>query len=151
MARNFNRYMRSRNNTWIDMQRGTPANGIWLYFFFALAGATGFVVDGTILTAGVALGLTPGLARVPSFLAAVATTWIMNRSFTFRTAKRASWAEFMQYLFAMSFGLAVNYAVFLAVIWAWDLARDWPVIALVPATLAGMILNFITSRLILSR
>ncbi len=133
------------------MERGKPAEGLWLYFFFALAGGTGFVVDAAILQAGVALGLAPGVARVPSFLAAVATTWIMNRSFTFRTAKAPSWREFFHYLFAMSFGLVVNYAVFLAVIWASDLARDWPVLALIPATLAGMVLNFVTSRIILGR
>ena len=121
------------------------------YGFFAVAGATGFVVDAAILSVGLAFGMPPWAARVPSFLAAVATTWIINRSLTFRTAQRPSWREFLRYLAAMSFGLAVNYTVFLLVIWASDIASAWPILALVPATLAGMVLNFITSRLILSR
>ncbi len=119
---------------------------------FAVAGGIAFVVDAGVLTLGTAiLGLMPEIARIPSFLCAVLTTWMLNRTLTFRTTRPPRIAEFLSYLSAMALGLAINYAVFVAVIRASDLATAWPVLALVPATLAGMVVNFLTSRRILDR
>lgn len=119
------------------------------YFLFGLAGGTAFVVDAVILSIGVAAGLPPWAARIPSFLTAVATTWAMNRTFTFRTERAPSFGEFIRYLAAMGLGLTVNYLVFLLVIALSETAMAWPVLALVPATLAGMGLNFLTASRIL--
>lgn len=121
------------------------------YASFAVAGGTGFVVDAAVLSLGLATGLAPWIARIPSFLAAVATTWIINRTFTFQTDRPPSWREFARYFAAMSLGLAVNYSVFLLVLRLSAVAASWPVLALVPATLAGMGLNYLTSSRILKR
>ena len=118
---------------------------------FVAVGAFAFLVDAAVLLAGMALGLGAAAARVPSFLAAAGTTWYLNRTFTFQTKSRASLGEFFGYLGAMALGLAVNYGTFVLVIYASDLASEMPVLALVPATLAGMALNFLTSRRILAR
>lgn len=120
-------------------------------FGFALAGGLGFGADAGVLTLGVVLGLNPALARVPSFLAAVLVTWVINRRLTFRTAAAPTVREFLHYLAAMALGLAVNYAVFLAVLSISDIARALPVLALIPATAAGMVVNFISARHVLNR
>ncbi|MDH3265071.1 MAG: GtrA family protein [Paracoccaceae bacterium] len=119
---------------------------------FAIAGGLAFLVDAGVLTFAVsALDLRPEVARVPSFLAAVVTTWLINRRYTFRTSRAPSLAEFLRYLWAMSVGLAVNYAVFVTVLHLSDTAAALPVLALVPATLSGMVVNFLTSRRILHK
>lgn len=119
---------------------------------FAISGGLAFVVDAGVLSLGVSvLGWPAELARVPSFLAAVVTTWLLNRRYTFRTARPPGIGEFLAYLSAMAAGLAVNYAVFVAVLRWSDLAAGMPVLALVPATLAGMVVNFVTARRILGR
>ncbi|MAE90913.1 GtrA family protein [Salipiger bermudensis] len=118
---------------------------------FALAGLAGFGVDAGVLSALLGLGLSPGLARVPSFVAAVLTTWAINRTLTFRTSTRASLAEFLRYILAMGLGLAINYATFLLALRLSEAAAAQPVLALVPATAAGMVVNFLSSRHILHR
>lgn len=118
---------------------------------FAVAGGIAFLVDAGVLTLAVGLGLRPELARLPSFLAAVVTTWAINRRFTFRTTRPPDLGEFLRYLSAMMLGLAINYAVFVLVLNASARAAALPVLALVPATLCGMAANFLTSRRILHR
>ena len=118
---------------------------------FLIAGGFAFLVDAAVLMGGVAMGLPVWFARAPSFFAAVLTTWIINRTFTFRTSEPASLKEFTRYIGAMSFGLAVNYGVFLTVLAMSPLAVRIPLLALVPATASGMVVNFLTSRRILDR
>ena len=117
---------------------------------FAIVGAIAFVVDAALLLIAIqGLNWPPEGARILSFLGAVTTTWYLNRTFTFATQAAPSVAEFTSYVLAMSFGLAVTYAVFVAVIRLNDIAGTYPVLALVPATLAGMVINFLFSRRIL--
>lgn len=117
---------------------------------FAIVGSIAFVVDAALLLIAVeVLHWAPEVARILSFLGAVTTTWYLNRSFTFATQAAPSVKEFVSYVLAMSFGLAVNYAVFVVVIRLNDIASAYPVLALVPATLAGMVINFLFSRRIL--
>lgn len=116
-----------------------------------MAGLAGFAVDAGVLTAGVALGLAPGPARVPSFLAAAVTTWLLNRTLTFRTSTPPNLREFVRFVGAMSLGLGINYVVFLVVLQASEAARATPALALVPAVAAGMIANFVNSRRLLDR
>ena len=114
---------------------------------FALTGALGFVVDASVLAAGMSLGLPAWLARIPAVLAAVATTWRINREKTFRTSVPPSLREFTTYLAAMSLGLGINGGLFLAMLWA----GAEPAVALVVASFAGTVANFMTSRHILDR
>ncbi len=118
---------------------------------FLLAGGTAFLVDAAVLWFGTGLiGLRPEVARIPSFAAAATLTWILNRSFTFQTSQAASWREFAQYMSAMLIGLTVNYVVFVMVILFSATAQSFPPLALVPATLAGMVINFFAARRILT-
>ena len=79
-------------------------------FRFAVGGVVGFVVDSGVLYVLIAFGLNPYAARVPSFLAAATSTWLVNRYWTFadrRGARRS--AEWTRYLAAMLAGGVVNY------------------------------------------
>lgn len=114
---------------------------------FALTGAVGFVVDAAVLGIGMWLGLPAWAARIPAVLAAVAITWRINRAKTFRTSVPPSFREFGAYLAAMSLGLAINGGLFLAMLWAGAI----PAVALVIASTAATVANFLTSRRLLDR
>lgn len=113
------------------------------FLLFAIAGGAGFVVDTAVLYAlkGM-LGLYG--ARVVSFLVAVATTWIINRTLAFRqqAAGVPLWREFLHYLGAMILGGAVNYAVYALVVALLPLAAEQPVIGVAAGVAAGMFVNF---------
>lgn len=119
------------------------------YWGFFVAGAVGFLVDATLLTGGTKIGLPVEIARAFSFVTAVLATWSINRTITFLTPYPASIREFLKYLVAMALGLTVNLIVYFAVYYSFDLPKSIPSVALVPATLAGMTVNFVNARLLL--
>lgn len=122
------------------------------FLLFGGVGGFGFVVDSAVLYA-LQGWLGPFAARIPSFLCAVATTWWLNRRFTFRersSGLRAS-TEFRRYLLLMLAGGAVNYLVFALCLAFSDTARVYPVLAVAAGSIAGMGANLTTSRLLLFR
>ena len=126
--------------------------GMRQVFWFSVAGGLAFLTAAAIVTALTHYGwLRPEVARLPSFLAAVFVTWIVNRFVTFRTGQGPSFREFFVYLLAMSVGLAVNYATYLVMLWFFNVTYENPVLALIPASLAGTIVNFATSKKVLDR
>lgn len=121
---------------------------------FAVVGGIGFVVDAGVLYLMLYLGLDPYLGRVLSFLAAATATWALNRRFTFGhlVAKRASLQEWMQYLSLMILGFCANYGVYVLVLAGLGNAgRLAPMIGVAAGSLAGMCINFVTSRTLFRR
>lgn len=114
---------------------------------FVASGGIGFVVDAGVLWLGLAAGLPPWAARIPSFLCAVVATWLLNRRLTFASAAAPSVPEFLRYLQAMLLGVSVNYATFLAVL----SAGGGPLGALIAASAAGMVVNYLGARRVLDR
>jgi len=119
-------------------------------FAFAVVGVIGFAIDAAILTVLVlAFGVSPYPARAVSFTVAVAGTWLINRHWTFRAARRVSKSiatEYMRYLFVQTLGAASNLGVF-----AFALAMDpdlthYPVIPLAMGAAVGLAVNFAGSR-----
>ncbi|HVY51272.1 MAG TPA: GtrA family protein [Devosia sp.] len=114
------------------------------FVLFGIAGGAGFVVDTAVLyLLRGALGLYG--ARAISFLCAVLTTWIINRSVAFRgqSADLPLWREFLHYLGAMILGGIVNYAVYAALVATIPLVADQPVLGVAAGVLAGMFVNFL--------
>lgn len=85
---------------------------------FSVVGLLAAGVDFTVLSAGMALGAGPSLARIPAVAIALVFTWILNRRLTFRTPVPPSWSEFARYAFSGLLGIAINLAVYWAALFA---------------------------------
>jgi putative flippase GtrA len=116
---------------------------------FAISGALGFVVDAGIVQFLVReFALNPYGARVISFLAAATTTWAFNRRYTFaghgKNGSRRH--ELLRYLIAMAVGFALNYGTYAACLALWSLVHQWPVIGVAAGSIAGAVVNFLSSK-----
>ena len=114
------------------------------FLLFGLAGGAGFVVDTAILYL-LKGALGPYGARVISFLCAVLTTWVVNRTFAFKgqSAELPIWREFLHYLGAMILGGIVNYGIYAALVATIPLFAEYLVLAVAGGVAGGMIVNFL--------
>lgn len=121
-------------------------------FWFSASGLAGFLVDTLVLY--LLLNLHgPYVARLFSFLSAVVTTWLINKKFTFknRTSGQSAGHEFFFYLCLMLLGGGVNYGLYALLISQYHFVNTYPIIGVAAGSLAGMLINFITSKTILYR
>ncbi|TDI58677.1 MAG: GtrA family protein [Alphaproteobacteria bacterium] len=117
---------------------------------FSLVGTAGFLVDWATLSLALnALGLDFYTGRVVSFLVAATFTWASNRQFTFRQAAKDSPARQWQRFVGVNLvGGLVNYAIYAAMVYNFDLVQSWPVIGIAAGSSAGLALNYTGSRLL---
>jgi len=116
-------------------------------FRFAIAGVLGFIVDAGVLWIALRLGLGYFAGRTVSFLAAVWTTWQVNRRFTFSERSGGSvWHEWWRYLSAMSLGGCVNYAAYSVVVLTQPRTAFLPFIGVAAGSIAGLFVNFVSAR-----
>ena len=116
---------------------------------FGIIGVFGFIVDSAVLYLFV-FGFGSGLylSRVFSYLAAATVTWWLNRNFTFSRHKHANGsAEWMRFLFFNLGGGLVNYGVYSAMVTAYPLVAEHPVLGVAAGSLAGMVINYALSSL----
>jgi putative flippase GtrA len=116
---------------------------------FGMVGGIGFLVDAGVLTAMLTWGLGPYSGRVVSFLAAATTTFILNRSFTFRRDSRSDTHPahaWLAYLGLMVIGGLVNYGTYAAAVALFEPVHRYPVIGVALGSIAGMAINFWTSK-----
>jgi len=115
---------------------------------FAVSGVLGFVVDAGIVQFLVReFAANPYGARVISFLAAATTTWGFNRKYTFAGHGGGSRRrELARYLVAMAAGFALNYGAYVACVMLWPLVRHWPAIGVAAGSVAGALVNFLSSK-----
>lgn len=115
---------------------------------FSLVGVLGFVVDAGIVQLLVReFGADPYLARLVSFLAAASVTWACNRRYTFAGQGGASRSrEWARYLLAMAAGFVLNYGSYAALVALSSLVCAWPAIGVAVGSVAGGVLNFLTSK-----
>ena len=115
---------------------------------FAISGVFGFIVDAGIVQFLVReWAVNPYEARVISFLAAATTTWSFNRKFTFAGKSSGSRRrELLRYIVAMAGGFALNYGAYALCVATWPLVRTWPAIGVAIGSVAGAVLNFLTSK-----
>ncbi len=114
---------------------------------FGVSGVAGFLVDAGVLALLTAVaGLNPYLARLPSFLAAATTTWLINRYWTFADRRgKDRGREWRRYLLAMLVGGLVNYAVYALLVATVATVARWPVLGVAAGSLAGMMVNYLSS------
>ena len=120
---------------------------------FSIIGTIGFVVDAlTLYTAIYGIGLDPYIGRVPSFVLAATTTWSLNRRFTFPgsddTSAHRQWAVFLAF---MTLGAAFNYGAYAAVIFFGPEHDLTPLAGVAAGSIAGLAINFTTSKLFVFR
>lgn len=124
---------------------------------FASVGSVGFLVDSvTLLLLNMVMPLE--LARFVSFWLAASTNWWMNRHWTFSNAgftldkfhfsapSRAIWREWLKFLMSSVVGFIPNMLCYLYLINTYAVAREMPVISLIPGILIGMLFNFLLSK-----
>ena len=133
------------------------------FFRFAAVGAIGFTVDLVGLTllvrfagwspvtlAAGSLGLvltTAMQARFVSFPIAVASTWALNRNWTFSgTRSTGLLAELASYVAVQGAGGVANVGVYCLVLYLLPGLQAWPVIPLAVGSGIGLCLTFVGSK-----
>ena len=109
--------------------------------WFVAAGGIGFAVDAGVL--GLLLAFTPAgpfIARAIAIAVAMATTWALNRTFTFGRSDRPILEEGVRYGSVGLLSAVVNYALYSALLISIPELR--PLAALVLASLAAMAFSF---------
>jgi len=115
------------------------------YGGFLLAGGTAFVTDvGVFQLLHVGIALPPLIARPLSISVAMVVSWLINRSVTFAMPGPARLAEFLRFAALAWVAAALNYAVFAVVLWVWP--AIWPPVAIFIASLAAMVLAYLSMR-----
>jgi len=123
------------------------------FFKFGIVGAFGFIVDWVMLHVGIdGLHLNRYWAALFSFPFAVTFTWIGNRVFTFRNAKREKAAQQLaKFVTVCAIGLVFNRGTYSLLVSTLPLAYTYPVIGLLAGTAAGMFFNFFVSKKLVFR
>lgn len=75
----------------------------------------------------------------------------MNRRYTFEVEHPPTHAEWVRYIAFMLLGALVNYGMFAISIAVWELARAQPWLGVAVGSIAGLSINFLTSRLLVFR
>jgi putative flippase GtrA len=118
---------------------------------FAMVGVAGFLVDSGVLLAAVRAGLGPYLGRLLSYLAAVTTTWMLNRRFTFADSARPAnhgglWGEWARFTVSQLSGATVNLGSYALLVYAVGAVARHPVIGVAVGSVAGLFTNFAAAR-----
>ena len=117
---------------------------------FGAVGVAGFAVNaGLVALLSGAFG--PERAQLVAFPVAVTTTWSLNRRYTFHPRLEPLLLEWLRYILANALGWAVNNGLYFTLILWLPLFHRQPVLAVAAGSLAGMMLNFATSKWIVFR
>lgn len=112
---------------------------------FAASGGFAFLTDALTLEALVRFaGLVPAVARLIAIAAAMVVGWYAHRTLTFQIKTRPTVVEFLRYAAVAWVAAAVNYAIFIAILWLWPDTR--PLGALVVASLVAMVASYLGMR-----
>lgn len=121
-------------------------------FLFGVIGTVGLLVDIAVLYAlKSVLGLF--VSRGVSFLVAVITTWYLNKTITFQGKKStlSIHQELIAYVGLMLLGGSANYATYIWLVLAYEYVQSNPFLAVAAGSLAGMFLNYSTSKFFIFR
>lgn len=115
---------------------------------FAVVGTIGFVVDAGVVTVLAAAGAGPWLARLVSFAAAVATTWQLNRRYTFkhRELRHTEKRSLGSYVAACLVGGGLNLGTYALLVAQIPLFERFLFLAVAAGSIAGMGANFLLAR-----
>ena len=93
------------------------------------------------------VGLNAYAGWFVGFAVAVTTTWLLNRTFTFkRPGHHSPWRQALVYLGVQSAGAAANFAAYATVIALVPSTKDMLLIPLAAGAIAGLSLTFLGSK-----
>ena len=119
---------------------------------FGVSGGIGFIVDVAVLYLAMAAGANFYWGRGISFLCAVFATWQINRNYAFKPSGAMSlWQEWWRYLLAMLGGGVINYVASAITVALLPPSSMAPMIGVAVGSIAGMSVNFISSKLFVFR
>lgn len=116
---------------------------------FTIVGGAGFSADAlTLILFADVMGISPFIARLMSAVVALSVTWPLNRYWSFGTTGTArAGAEYLRYGAVIALSLAINYAIFSALIlWGPAFMRTYLVLPLGIASAVGLLVNFFGSK-----
>lgn len=115
---------------------------------FILVGSIGFCIDGgAMLVLSARFDWTPLTARVIGFPLAVTVTWLLNRTWTFRTGRERGVAgQYGAYLLIQLGGLLINFSVFALLVTRGGWLAGHPIIALAIGAGLALAFTFLCSR-----
>jgi len=89
-----------------------------VFLRFACVSATISIIDIGGLYLGLALGLSPYIGRIFSYIAAMSAGYLLNRYFTFHHLEsgRALWHSLLRHFSVFAVGGLINYSVFSAIL-----------------------------------
>ena len=145
---------------WAKLRLRSPAprlvavgQAIWAridpaFLRYGLVGATGFSVDAAILHLMVnGLGLHYVSGRLVSFSVAVVVTWLLNRTFTFRTAGSAGrLKEAAVYVGVQIAGGVANISIYTLAIMMVPTLKGWLLLPLALGSAAGLCLTYLGAK-----
>lgn len=115
---------------------------------FAIVGAIGFVVDAVFLSALVSFfHWDLYSSRAISFGAAVTTTWLLNRRYTFKKLNIRNFGkEYIFYIFIQISGSMINLAVYVYLVAKFNQLGGMPIIPLALGSVIAMLFNYSLSK-----
>jgi putative flippase GtrA len=116
---------------------------------FCFVGGIGFIVDfGSLSILTRIFGVDPITARLLSeFVFGMTTTWLLNRSLTFRNHRSGPiWAEYLRFAAANGIGNFLNFGVHTVLVENVALFMRYPELGIVAGTAVGLIFNFTGSK-----
>lgn len=115
-------------------------------FNFGVAGIVGYIVDVTVLLS-INPFLGPHTARLISFCAAIVTTWLINRKFTFIVNDHFNILhEFARYFITSIGGGALNIIVYSLLVSIFNLPTILLPVAVGAGALSGMLANYFLAK-----
>ena len=120
---------------------------------FGATGTLGFIVDAGLVTLLYkVLDFGPATARAIAIVAAVLVTVTVHRHWTFEHGRSGRfWYQSMAYLVVQGVGLALNFAVFMALLARGEFWQRWPVLAVAAGSIAAMAVTFSLSKWVVFR
>jgi putative flippase GtrA len=109
---------------------------------FVFVGCLGFAVDAGVVLVLSTMGVSPVLARIPSLAAAILTTWLLNRTLTFRIDTPKSKDEVVRYVLVALSSATLNFLLYTLLV----LLGIWPISAVAVSTIALMFYSFFFYR-----
>lgn len=121
------------------------------FLCFGIVGTVGFIVDVAVLYGMLKLGAGFAFGRIVSFMSAVTCTWYLNRQYTFTGTSQRATHQWLRFALVNSIGGAVNYSLYLMLVYSSSIVMRWPLLGVAAGSLAGLVINFTLSRILVFR